>query len=145
MLAGDTIRCTTRVENHGTEPREWRLVVHPEWNAGTDSSDYRELAACVRVGGEWRPFNRDMHADQGPDADILTEGLPGRAMGFHNRRDAYGLLMRYSPENIRKLRTWWVPGYRQINLELETESVTLAPGESFEISYSFEPWDGESF
>jgi hypothetical protein len=65
-------------------------------------------------------------------------------MGFYNHVERYGLLMRYSPENIKKLRTWWVPGYRQINLELETEHVTLAPGESFEIDYSFEPWDGVS-
>jgi hypothetical protein len=36
-------------------------------------------------------------------------------------------------------------GYRQINLELETERITLEPCESFEISYSFEPWDGVSY
>jgi alpha-L-fucosidase len=144
ILDGETIRCVTSVENRGSKPREWRLVVHPEWNAGTDTSDYRQLTSCVRIGDEWRPFNRDMRADRGPDADLLNDGLPGRAMAFYNHVSGYGLLMRYSPENIRKLRTWWVPGYRQINLELETEPVTLAPGENFEISYSFEPWDGVS-
>jgi alpha-L-fucosidase len=143
-LAGETIRCVTRIENHGTESVDWQLVVHPEWNAGSDTDDYRELTASVRIGDKWRPFNRGMQADRGPDVDLLSEGLSGRAMGFYNHVEKYGLLMRYSPENIKKLRTWWVHGYRQINLELETERVTLAPGESFEISYSFEPWDGVS-
>ena len=123
----------------------WQLVVHPEWNAGTNTENYRELSAYVRVGDEWRPFNREMHADQGPDAGLLDEGLAGLAMAFYNHIDDYGLLMRYSTKNIRKLRTWWVPGYRQINLELETERLVLEPGESFEISYSFEPWDGSGY
>jgi len=143
-LDGEVVRCETRIENRGTAPREWQLVVHPEWNAGSDTRDFRKLTACVRIGGSWRAFNRDLQADEGPDAHLLVEGLPGGAMAFYNRLDGYGLLMRYSPEHIGKLRTWWVSGYRQINLELETERVTLAPGESFEIRYSFEPWDGAS-
>ncbi len=144
-LDGDTIRCSTRVENRGADAREWQLVVHPEWNAGTSSDDYRDLSASVRVGNEWRAFNRDMNADQGPDAHLLDDGLAGGAMGFYNHTDGYGLMMRYEPANIGKLRTWWVPGYRQINLELETRPVMLEPGESFEIDYSFEPWDGVSY
>jgi len=141
-LAGDTIRFATRIENRGARPREWQLVVHPEFNAGTATRDHRELAACVRIGGRWLPFNREMQQDRGPDEGLLREGLAGGAMGFYNRVAGHGLLLRYAPERIGRLRTWWVPDYQQINLELETEKVTLAPGEAFEIRYSFEPWDG---
>ena len=141
-LDGEVIRCETRIENRGTRPREWQLVVHPEWSAGTDTRDYRELSAYVRIGGEWRAFNRDLQADRGPDEGLLVDGLTGGAMGFVHHAERHGLLMRYLPEQIGKLRVWWVPNYQQINLELETSRVTLAPGESFEIRYSFEPWAG---
>jgi hypothetical protein len=141
-LDGDVVRCVTRIENRGGKPRDWQLVVHPEWNAGTDTRDFHELSAYVRVDGAWRTFNREMQADQGPDAGLLREGLPGGAMAFYNHARNYGLVMRYSPDGIGKLRTWWAQSYRQINLELETERVTLEPGGSFEIRYSFEPWDG---
>jgi alpha-L-fucosidase len=141
-LEGNLIRCVTRIENHGAGPRDWQLVVHPEWNAGSATRDDHELSACVRVGDQWRPFNRDLQGDRGPDVGLLRDGLPGQAMGFYNQAEKYGLLMRYSGEHIGRLRTWRASDYRQINLELETERVTLAPGESFEIRYSFEPWDG---
>ena len=83
-----------------------------------------------------------MQQDRGPDEALLQEGLPGRAMAYYNQLDKYGLILRYSPEHIGKLRVWWASDYRQINLELETSKVTLAPGKSFTIEYSFEPWDG---
>ena len=102
--------------------------MHPEWSAGTASDDHRDLGAYVRVDGRWQAFNRDMHQDRGPDAGLLQRGLAGGAMGFYNHRDGYGLLMRYEPDHIAKLRTWWTPEYQQINLELETPELTLAAG-----------------
>ncbi len=140
-LDGEVIRCVSRLEHAGTTPVTWRLVVHPEWSAGTASADHRDLGAYVRVDGRWQGFNRGLHQDRGPDTGLLSQGLAGRAMGFYNHRDGYGLLMRYEPDHIAKLRTWWTPEYQQINLELETPDITLQPGESVEIRYSIEFWD----
>lgn len=141
-LAGETIECLTTIANEGSAPREWQLVVHPEWNTGTGTRDASELASCVRVDGQWRVFNRDLQADQGPDAGLLVPGLAGGAMGFFNRAEGFGLLMRYDPRPFAKLRTWWVSGYQQLNLELELKPVILAPGERLELRYSFAPWAG---
>ncbi len=138
---GAAIRCVSRLENTGATPAARRLVVHPEWSAGTASADHRDLGAYVRVDGSWRAFNRDMHQDRGPDTGLLQKGLAGRAMAFYNHRDGYGLVMRFEPDHIAKLRTWWTPEYQQINLELETTEFVLQPGESVEIRYTIEFWD----
>lgn len=140
VLDGGVIRCVSALENRSDEPRQRRLVVHPEWDAGTDSADHRDLGAYVRIEGRWRAFNRDLHQDQGPDTPLLREGLAGGAIGFYNHREKYGLVMRFEPQNIARLRTWWVPQYRQINCELETPLLTLQPGEIAEVRYTVEFW-----
>jgi len=140
VLDGGVIRCVSVLENRSAEPRVRLLVVHPEWDAGTDSADYRDLTAYVRVGDHWRAFNREMHQDRGPDVGLLQTGLAGGAMGFFNQRERYGLVLRYDQANIAKLRTWWAPHFRQINLELETPSLTLQPGDAVEIRYEVEFW-----
>ncbi|HOX24438.1 MAG TPA: DUF4838 domain-containing protein [Candidatus Krumholzibacteria bacterium] len=139
-LEGGVIRCVSTLANRSAEPRTRRLVVHPEWDAGTDSADHRDLGAYVDVDGRWLAFNRDLHQDRGPDVGRLEEGLEGGAIGFYNHRERYGLVMRFEPQDLAKLRTWWAPHYRQINLELETPLLTLQPGEVAEIRYTVEYW-----
>ncbi len=141
-LDGDVVRCRTTLGNEGRKPRAWRLVVHPEWNVATDSRDTADLVACVRVDGRWRAFNRDLQADRGPDTGLLREGLAGGAMGWYDRRGAFGLQMRYDPRPLERLRTWWVSGYRQLNLELELAPVTLKHGQSVTLDYEIAPWGG---
>lgn len=140
VLDGGVIRCTSTLENRGAAPRTRRLVVHPEWDAGTASADVRDLGAYVRIDGRWRAFNRDLHQDRGPDTALLQAGLAGRAMAFYNHREGYGLVLRYESPNVAGLRTWWVPQYRQINLELETPPLVLQPGDIAEIRYTVEFW-----
>ncbi len=139
-LDGAVVRAASGLENRSDRPRARRLVIHPEWDAGTDSDDHRELGAYVRSAGRWRAFNRDLHQDRGPDVGLLQDGLAGGAMGFYNHRERYGLVLRYEPQQVAELRTWWVPQYRQINLELETPLLTLQPGESAEVRYTVEFW-----
>lgn len=140
-LDGATIRCVSRLENPTTAPTTSRLVVHPEWDAGTTSADHRDLGAYVQVDGRWQPFNREMHQDRGPDVGLLARGLAGGGIGYLNQHDRYGLVMRYDPAPFAKLRTWWVPEYQQINLELETRPLNLQPGESVELRYTIDYWD----
>lgn len=139
-LDGAVIRAASHVQNLGDAPRTRRLVIHPEWDTGTNSADHRDLAAYVRVADRWRAFNRDLHQDQGPDTGLLRDGLAGGAMGFYNHRERYGLVMRYEPRQLERLRTWWVPQYRQINLELETPVFLLRPGEVGGVEYVIEFW-----
>jgi len=132
-----TIFCKTTVFHRGAEPRDYQFVVHPEFWTGTSTDDWTVLSAYVYREGSWVRYNDSLRADKGPKTHLLKEAVAGGRHAFFNHEAGFGILETYDPAKFERIRTWWIPGYSLLNLELLTRRVTLRRGESFSYTYQF--------
>ncbi|MCI0515976.1 DUF4838 domain-containing protein [candidate division KSB1 bacterium] len=137
-LDGKKINCETEITHHAATPKSYQLIVHPEFDAGTTSNDYRVLSGYVKQGQKWVIFNQQLVNDQGPNAHLLVEAKAGGQFAFFNHAAQFGVLETYPAPKVERLRTWWVPDFSLFNLELVTVPVELKAGESFKLDYTFE-------
>ena len=132
------IFCETTLTHRGKTPKTYQLIVHPEFDAGTTSNDHNILSGYVKYNNEWVIFNEGLVNDQGPKTHLLVEAKDSGEYAFFNHEQNFGVLETYDPLKIDRLRTWWVPGFELINLELLINAVELKNGESFSFTYAFE-------
>lgn len=137
-LDNETIRCKTTITHLGDAPKTYQIIVHPELNAGTMQHDSEILKSYVKKDGAWVQYNKGLVRDEGPDAHLLLDTVDGGAHAFFNSGAKFGMLQTYEAEQVEKLRTWWMPEFRQFNLELQTKAVELKKGETFTFRYAFE-------
>jgi hypothetical protein len=135
------IFCETTLTHRGKTPKTYQLIVHPEFDTGTNSSDHNMLSGYVKYHNEWVIFNEGLVNDQGPKTRLLIDAKDSGEYAFFNHEGNFGILETYNPAKIDRLRTWWVPGFELFNLELLTKAVELKSGESFSFTYAFEYLD----
>lgn len=132
------VSCETRLLHRAKDPSTYQLIVHPEFNVGTTTTDHEILSGYVNYNNEWVVFNKGLVSAQGPDAHLLIEAKDSGRYAFFNHESNFGLLETYDPSKIERLRTWWNPGFSLMNLELLTNAVELKENESFTFTYAFE-------
>ena len=64
-------------------------------------------------------------------------GAKGGAFAFFNAQEKAGICLTYTPADMKYPKLWWHPQFRQVNLELYTQTRELKPGESMEMAYEF--------
>jgi hypothetical protein len=112
---------------HGAEPQGWRFDSQIGFHPGSRTKDSNVLAVLVKNGG-WQQVNKGWVVDKGPKADLLSGPTDG-AMAFFNNEAHFGALVQYPVQQVGDLRLFWHPERPQVNFDLRTPKVTLAPGQ----------------
>ncbi|MCD6376101.1 MAG: hypothetical protein J7L94_11285 [Caldisericaceae bacterium] len=123
------------------KPATYQLVIHPEFNVHTNMHDEQQLGAYVWFNNQWKRYNRDLWQNNGPDTKLLLDAAAGGKHAFFNHQQNFRLIETYDPEKVEKLRTWWVPEQKQLNLEIETKPVVLKKGQKWEFNYQLHFWE----
>jgi len=133
----ETIYFESNLTHHGPDANVYQIKVRPEFSLfSTHSRDCNVVSAYVR-DGRWIRFNRNWQVDDGPDAGVLREARDG-ALAFFNHELGYGMLLTYHPARIERPCLWWEPAWPQLNLELITPAVELAPGRAWSYPYELQ-------
>ncbi len=136
----EIIRFKTVLRHVNPKPSRYQLIVHPEFNVHSTSKDWQEVTAYVWANGHWQPYNRQMWQNHGPDTEWLVKGVAGGKHAFYNHEKQFGLIETYNPAQVEKLRTWWVPEQKQLNLEIQSKAVQLKAGDSWTFEYQIRFW-----
>ena len=131
-----SISFESSVAHKGAAPKVYRFKAHPEFDAASRSDDCDVIAAYIKDDG-WTKFNREWEMEKGPDAGILKTAR-GDGFAFYNHKAGFGALVTYNPEQVDHPYLWWHPPFSQINLELFTPAVELAPGQALSLAYQFD-------
>jgi len=133
-LAGDAVHFETAVK--AKEARLFNYMVHPEYDAGSNSNNPQEVSIYVK-SDKW------LHANQGwinakPTSEqsaLIKEGLKGGAFAYFNQKAGFGVEQRFEPGAFEGLNLFWSPERIQVNLELNPVSKTLQAGEQVKFAY----------
>ncbi|NIA12497.1 MAG: DUF4838 domain-containing protein [Nitrospiraceae bacterium] len=134
-----TIAFESSVIYRGGQPKTFEFKIHPEFDAGSCSSDADVVAAYIKDGA-WIHFNQDWGTGDGKGAAVL-DNAKGGAFAFYNHDDGFGVQVAYPPEQHARPRLWWHPPRGQINLELLVSTNELAPGTTATFNYTFQYLD----
>lgn len=132
----ERIYCESTITHQGTEPKEYQIKVHPEFDVVTPTKSTDIITGYV-LNGRWAKFNDEWEIYTGPKGELLKNARGG-AFAFFNHRVRCGMVEKYRPEQLDSPRFWWHPDWPQVNLELFTRKVMLNKGESFSYQYEFE-------
>ena len=133
-LAGDAVRFETTMIAGGA--RQCEFLVHPEYDTATMTDDPRVLGIYVKQPG-WTQANRNWREASPTDQQLaaLKNGTAGGAFAYFNRRARFGVEQRFSPAEINTLGLFWNPSRQQINLELNSKTVSLEKGQQARYAY----------
>jgi len=134
-LDGARVRFHTTITHQGTAAQAYQVRIHPEWDMVATSGGHETVTAYIRGQEGWKAFNQDWERDHGPN-DALLRSEAGGGFAFFNHQAGFGIVETYDPEELQLPRLWCEPGRHQLNLELFTPGVELAPGDSFSYGYT---------
>jgi hypothetical protein len=142
-LVGDAVRFDTAITANAA--RSIDLWVHPEYDAGSTSTDAQTVSVYVRQGGRWMQANKGWKDGQpNPDQDTrVKNAVAGGAFAYYNHRARFGVQEKFDPSEYRELGLYWGPSRQQVNLELIPKATSLAQGEQthygYEVRYLAKP------
>jgi len=127
-ITGDVIHFETALTAHTA--RAFDFLVHPEYDAGSDSKSPQEVGIYVK-GADWRQVNRDwMNAKPTEEQSArIKEGLKGGAFAYFSQKAGFGVEQRFEPGTFEDIMLFWDPDRIQINLEMVPTIKKLKAGE----------------
>ena len=125
----------TRIVHNDAEPKIYQFEVVPHFHTLTKSDDASIVTTYVKLE-EWTPFNSGWREHGGPLEHLLERGSDAYAL--FNHEAGCGVVAKYDPAQIPRVRLWWEPNLELTNLELVTPPVNLKKGDSFSFNYQFE-------
>ena len=137
-LAGETIHFETVLKAH--KARAFDFLVHPEYDAGSDSDNPQEIGIYVK-GEEWLQANQGWVNAKPTDEQsaLIKQGLKGGAFAYFNRKAGFGVEQQFEPGTFEDLMLYWGPDRIQINLEMVPTAKKLQAGEraqyAFDVHY----------
>ncbi len=133
-LTGDAVRFETILK--AGEARSFNFLVHPEYDAGSDSDDPQETGIYVKAD-KWIQANKGWVNARPTDEQkaLIKEGLKGGAFAFFNQKAGFGVEQRFDPEDFENLDLFWSPERIQVNLEMIPNVKKLREGEQTKFAY----------
>ncbi len=134
-LTGDAIHFETALTAHTARPFDF--LVHPEYDAGSDSSSPQEIGIYVK-GEEWRQVNRDWSNAKPTEEQSarIKGGLKGGSFAYFNQKAGFGVEQRFKPGTFEDIMLFWEPDRIQINLQMAPTVKSLKAGEQSGFAYS---------
>jgi len=114
----------------------WRFTSQTGFDPGTHTQDAEKLTVYAKTR-EWQVVNRGWQVDDGPEAKTL-QNARGGGLAFFNHEAKFGALITYLPEELGQVYLYWHPERPQLNLDVRTPTVTLAPGQAMQLHYTIE-------
>jgi hypothetical protein len=133
----ESVRFETRFTHNGSEAAEYEMKIRPELDTQSRSTDSDVVAAYIQDGSAWKQCNQGWKVDHGPNEALLAEASGG-GFAFYNHEDGFGVRATYDASQYDRPRLWWMAHSHQINLELITAPVTLAPGDTWSYGYELD-------
>jgi hypothetical protein len=133
-LVGDAVRFDTTMTAH--TPRTFDVLVHPEYDTGTMSTDPAVFGIYVKGRG-WTKANRGRTGGLTRDQQraLTKDALGGGGFAYFNREAGFGVEQRFVPAEFSALGLFWDASRQQINLELSSRVVPLESGETARCAY----------
>ncbi len=133
-LTGDAIRFETTLK--AGQVRPFNFLVHPEYDAGSNSENPQEIGIYVKAG-KWLQANKGWVNAKPTEKQsaILKEGLKGGAFAYFNQKEGFGVEQRFDPGDFENINLFWSPERIQINLEIVPNVKKLQAGEQAKFAY----------
>lgn len=114
----------------------WRFTSQTGFDPGTSTPDADKLTVYAKAP-EWKVVNRGWKVDDGPEAKTLLNAKGG-GLAFYNHEAKFGALISYVTQETGQIYFFWHPERPQLNLDVRTPTVTLAPGQVLQLHYTLE-------
>ena len=133
-LAGESIHFETALK--ANKARAFDFLVHPEYDAGSDSNDPQKIGIYVK-GEEWLQANKGWVNARPTDEQsaLIKEGLKGGSFAYFNQKAGFGVEQRFEPGTFEDISLFWSPDRIQINLEMIPTVKKLQAGEQAKYAY----------
>ena len=133
-LAGDVVYFETTVK--AKKARPFDFLVHPEYDAGSNSYDPEEVGIYVK-DTEWLQANKGWVNANPTDKqrELIKKGLKGGVFAYFNQKENFGVEQRFDPRDFEQINLFWSPERIQINLEMIPTVKMLKAGENAKFGY----------
>ena len=133
-LVDDAVRFETRLT--ADAPRTFEVLVHPEYDTASMSSDPGVLGIYVKQPGWIQTNGKDtaaMSTDQ--QRAVVKDAVAGGAYAYFNHKAKFGVEERFNPQEFSALDLFWDASRQQVNLELKSKVVALEKGQTASCAY----------
>jgi len=133
-LVGDAVRFETTLT--ADAPRPFEALVHPEYDTASMSSDPDVLSIYVKKP-DWVQANAKETAatPSHQQRANVKDAVSGGAYAYFNHQAKFGVEQRFDPGQFSALGLFWDPSRQQINLEMASQPLSLAKGQTTGYSY----------
>jgi hypothetical protein len=133
-LVDDAVRFETKLT--AGAPRTFEVLVHPEYDTASMSSDPGVLGIYVKQPG-WIQTNGKETAAMSTDQQraIVKDAVAGSAYAYFNHKAKFGVEQRFNPQEFSALGLFWDASRQQVNLELTSKVVALEKGQTASCAY----------
>lgn len=141
-LVGDAVRFETTMT--ADSPRQFEILVHPEYDTASLSFDPRVLSVYVKHP-DWIQANGKQTGALSTDQQraIVKDAVSGGAYAYFNHQAKFGVEQRFNPNQFSDLGLFWDPSRQQVNLEMTSKILSLEKGQTagyaYEVRYLRQP------